>query len=439
MAGEPADRGCCGLNGSGAFERLRGRPVPQAAPVPAVTGGAAAAPQLGAGREAEASPAIVASAKPEDDANILRDLLSAARAAALSAPDDVAVNVFFVLKDIAAAQAGAGLLDDAVETVRAIETFWTVAPAFAKDDALSLVAPAAARFDAQRAAELADGIADRPLRTSAFAKMAARRADSGDLPGAKVLLARAVRECDAIPDPSDKIHALKEIAPAQARLGDFEGAYKTAGTIGSGVPGVDLNTRRATSRSALAGIASVQLEAGDSEGARQTVTRIRGGDTYANSILYNIALAQAASWDIRAARNSAAQIDSSFFKARASARILAAAGSIGDGDTAGESMNRAVTLAGRLPDKMGGAVLADVAVAWAEFGQTDTALQVIGEIRKGVARVSRAPGFVRGRRGRHRKGRAGRRRVLLPGRLGGRRGDSRAVRSGPGHATGRPS
>jgi hypothetical protein len=205
-----------------------------------------------------------------------------------------------LLQDIAELEAKAGSTSHALETAESIQDgdYESVY----KSKALSAIAEVQAKAGdtagAKDTLRLARRAADRStdhrggLNTTSLEHIAIAQARAlGDIAGAQ-------QTADLIASASDKSYALKEIAEAQAKAGDFTAALKTANCI---IPdGTYSNWRGGT----LAGIAEAQAEAGDVAGAFKTAELIQN-EYYRKSGVGRIVHGQAKGRDIVGALKTA--------------------------------------------------------------------------------------------------------------------------------------
>ncbi|HEV3164228.1 MAG TPA: hypothetical protein VGZ22_09380 [Isosphaeraceae bacterium] len=88
----------------------------------------------------------------------------------------------------------------------------------------------AAREAARKALSLAKA-AQGSTQAWHLGAIATSLAAAGDVPGAKELLKQATQVASAIPDANEKAQALNNIAYDQARMGEYDDAFRTAATI----------------------------------------------------------------------------------------------------------------------------------------------------------------------------------------------------------------
>ena len=254
----------------------------------------------------------------------------------------------FALREIAAAQAEAGLFPNALRIAEKIE----YSSALTSADIAAVQAKAGFFLNALQTAEK---IKDADDRASALIDIAVSFAEAGHSVDAKNTFTNAVRTAEKIEDTDDRALSLRKIAAAQAEADFFSNALRTIEKIEYG-PG---------NASASTDIAAVQAKAGLFLNALQTAEKIKDADdrastlidiatafakagysvdakkTFANalriaekiedaydraSILSNIAIAQAEVGDIKNAIETSAKIDDEnlFLHIRTLARIAVA-------------------------------------------------------------------------------------------------------------------
>ncbi|MGA1268762.1 MAG: hypothetical protein ACO3WM_06860, partial [Gemmobacter sp.] len=234
-------------------------------------------------------------------------LLGAATEAAASlAPPRERSEAYFAL---ARARAALGDVARAESDARAIPDDYMRA------EALALVAAAVARAgDVAGARALAAGIEDareQSARSAAFEAVAIAQMQAGDIAG-------AFATTEAIEDLYRRAEAQSAVAKAQARGGDIAGALATAARIDSASWLAEARARDAYRFSevivedlwyfdALAGIAAIEADRGETEAALALARTIRDPGWRARATLA-VGLAQARAGDIAAAEATAAEI-----------------------------------------------------------------------------------------------------------------------------------
>jgi hypothetical protein len=205
--------------------------------------------------------------------------------------------------------------------------------------------------------------------------------------------------------PSKKIKVFQRIAEAQARLGDFDGAYRTAGEPH---PVNDIQTFRATQARAyvMKAIAEAQLKAKHRNAARDTVLSaiemfapLPEEDAEAYFPLADLCLLQAKAGDLAGALQTVGAVSSSAWKVHILAEIAVGHAEAGRQDDARKTIRMAFDASRRAPndalwtglttgipadfaqraDPMG-PVLQTLANAQARIGDLDGAQKSLAEI-----------------------------------------------------------
>jgi tetratricopeptide (TPR) repeat protein len=208
------------------------------------------------------------------------------------------------LRDIAAAQAGAGDIASALET--------------------------------------AQGILERGWRASALSAIAAAQADAGDIVGVNQTLHDARETARSIGDHLLRGEALRDVAAVQAGTGDIAGARETARSINE-------QFRRVKT---FAAIAAAQADAGDIAGALETAREIEDAPLRVEHALIAVAAAQAGAGDIaganqtlREALETARGIRDSESRVRTLSTVATAQAGIGDIAGANQILRNALEMA----------------------------------------------------------------------------------------------
>ena len=213
------------------------------------------------------------------------------------------------------------------------------------------------------ALSIARSIGKASFRTWALQDIASAQAKAGDTDGA-FATARSIDDAD------DRVRALRNIASAQAEAGDMDGAFATARSI----DGAD--DRAWTLRN----IGLAQLKAGDIDGAFSTVRNIESV-AERDILLNNIASAQAESGDIAAALSTAQKINEEYDRDKVFRDIAIAQTKSGRIAAAlSTAQNMKIGTIGRIQ------TLNSVAVAqekWGDkFGAKDTFAAALSDARK---------------------------------------------------------
>ncbi len=158
--------------------------------------------------------------------------------------------------------------------------------------------------------------------------------------------------------PSKKLNVFERIAEAQARLGDYDGAYKTAGEPH---PVNDVQTVRATRArmNVMKAVAEAQLKAKEREGARDTVLAalevlgpLPDEDAEAYFPLAELGSIQARAGDLSGARQTVEALSSSAWKVHILSEIAIGHAEAGRAEDARKSIRLAFEAAHRAPNDM---------------------------------------------------------------------------------------
>lgn len=155
---------------------------------------------------------------------------------------------------------------------------------------------AAARKTFEKALSITDRLKDHNSRLTqrilALVKMVEVQVETGNKKEAPLLIQQALRAVESIKQEEKKSSALRNIAMAQARIGDVEGAYRSESLI--------LDKKYSTQ--SFPYIAESQIKSGDLQNALKTVEMIGKTDPLRKeSLLANIATALAKEGDLEKA------------------------------------------------------------------------------------------------------------------------------------------
>jgi len=234
------------------------------------------------------------------------------------------------LKQIAKVQAGSGQYAAAFQTadlaeMEATKTYITFAIAVEQVWAGQL----------QEAQETATAIKQKPLYIAFLARLGEAQSEAGDQAGAKKTIEVAQQAASLIKGSDDEWNhdgfALKQITAAQTRIGDLDGAVKTANRVRNS-RNKDLSLIR---------ISEIQIQKGDFKGALETAEGLSDGNR--EYVLENIGLAQTQAGDIPGALQTAELIQNDYNKTSVLDEIAVAQAKSGDWASATATYDKART------------------------------------------------------------------------------------------------
>lgn len=229
------------------------------------------------------------------------------------------------------------------------------------------------------------GIEDASDRAVLLAQVALVLAKSSDKSSSAKFFRSAIEIADTVEQSYGKAYTLQEIASAQAEAGAVKDALKTAASLGA-FKGPYIESHQPL---AYASIAIAQTEAGDSNGAIDTVNRI--SDAFWKAFaLSQIATVQSQSGDLegatstfREAAASARLVPSRSLRVSALASVSEALTSVGDSVEARRLIDEALKIAKSEPNEIFRvSALMFLTDAQAECGDVAGLLETVAAIKK---------------------------------------------------------
>ena len=333
--------------------------------------------------------AIASAQAKVGDVDAARQTLAAALAIARSI-DDANPRVK-ALAYIAIVQAKVGHFTDALDTARSIDDVPPCVRAYLRAYVLVPIASAQARagdVDAARQTlaatlQIAHRLSRASNRARALTNIASAQAKVGDVDAAKWTLAAALEVARGIDYVYSRADALTDIASVQARLGEVDAARQTLAAALAIARSID----KAIRAGALIRIAIAQAKAGDVDAARRTraaVLAITPRIDKAYQVLFyesrlaDIASEQAGAGHFADALAIARSIDSAYLRVEALVRIVRRQTRVRDFDAARQTLAAALEVAHRIDDASSRAgALASIASEQAGVGDVDAARQTL--------------------------------------------------------------
>jgi hypothetical protein len=311
-----------------------------------------------------------------------KDFAACAIASAMEAVDEITDKSELTsgLAKIATAQAANGDQESAKSTIATALATAVGAEAIVivSEAQIGIGFTADAQVSISKALEMAMGIQYDPPRVKALAKIATAQAANGDQESAKSTIATALATASTIPDGLPKVAVLSELAIAMAASGATDQASATISTaqealasiqsevvqteaivfvlraklLSSDVLGaksalaetlrlIELIKVESRRSEALATVATLQAEAGDTAGALETSNKMRHYLSSRQKVLAAVAVAQAEGGEVSSALSTAEEIPNLALRDEAYAAVagaLAAKGDIAAGFELAESI-----------------------------------------------------------------------------------------------------
>ncbi|MCP5366505.1 MAG: hypothetical protein H6907_05025 [Hyphomicrobiales bacterium] len=239
----------------------------------------------------------------------------------------------WVLGEILAAQAAAGLADKTWQTARRIDDPGMVMVALAN---IAKSHANAGRFDA--AAQAADILPDPLLRQDVYLHMAEAQLGLGEREAARRTVVRAQNEASRIYDTRDRVRLHARMAAVLERAGEPAGAHRALAVASHEAESL---SDAAARDSALRHLALAHIEAGRIERALDLLARIHTDDER-TPVLVRTATARAETGSPAQALDLAARIDQARYRAQVLGRIAQIQAKAGHMDDARRTAERAL-------------------------------------------------------------------------------------------------